>query len=175
MSSRGVINGSDYLLLLDGRYFILVMNTSISFERNIRDTSARETNNWKKGVLGMREWSIDVEGKLGWTYEDGQLDSRHTTTIGGNQVQIPAMATNDTLMELYFNQHKVYLGFVNFQTGAKAWEGYGYLTSCNIDAPMEDNSTVNMSFKGVNNPRISGVTNQGPADRPDPSHNYSHY
>ena len=127
----------------------------------------------------MRQWTIDVEGKLGWKYPDGTLNSKQEATIGGSQVQVPAQATEDTLRNLYFMQNKIWIAFVNFKDylagASKAWEGYAFLTSVNIDTPMEDNSTVNMSFTGVNNPKMSGVSGQGPADRPDPHHNFDHY
>tara|TARA_Y100001973_G_C5208248_1_gene343327 strand:+ start:10388 stop:10909 length:522 start_codon:yes stop_codon:yes gene_type:complete len=171
----GVINGTNYMVLLNGKYAMLMTSHSISFEQGTRDISVRETNNWSKYILFTREWTIDMEGLYAQTYEDGTVESRHTTQIGlpPVSIQIPPIAGHDIIYSHYINQEKVWLGFVDFTTGAKAWEGQGYLTSVNIDAPNEDNTTISMSFQGINNPRMSGVTNQDPADRP--THSHSHY
>ena len=67
------------------------------------------------------------------------------------------------------------MGFVDFTTGSPVWEGWGFLTSVNIDAPMEDNTTISLSFQGLNVPRLSGVTNLDPNDRPSDDDPGAHY
>ena len=156
----GVVNGSKYMVLLNGKYVMLMTSHSITFEQGTRDISVRETNNWSKFISFTRTWNIDMEGLYAQTYEDGTVDSRHSTQFGLPPVsyQIPPIAQYDIIYTHYIHQEKVWMAFVNFTTGSPVWEGFGYLTSVNIDAPMEDNTTISLSFQGLNSPRLSGVT-----------------
>ena len=166
-----VANGTGFLLLINGRYAMLVTGSNLSFENGTRDISARETNNWSTSVLGMREWTMEMEGKLGFTYEDGTTNSRHQTGATPPQT-IQSMELTEIMRMGYFNQEKLWLGFVEFKTGATAWEGFAYLASVSVDAPNEDSCSINMSFKGMNEPNCTTVTNPAPPDIPDPPTNH---
>lgn len=157
----GVVNGTNYILLINGRYVMLLTGSSISFEHGTRDTSARETDNWSTAVLGMREFSIDCEGKYGFTYADGTLDSRQ---LNGSvpPTNIPALRLTDIIKLGYMQQQKLWLGFVDFTTGSPVWEGFVFLESVNVDTPMEDSSTISMSFKGKNEPNFTTTSNDHP-------------
>ena len=63
MALNGVINGTDYPLVINGKYAILGNNTTLSVEQSTKDITVRETNNWSKSLLKDRGWNMDFEGK----------------------------------------------------------------------------------------------------------------
>ena len=151
----GVVNGTDYMILIGGKYVANMISHSITFESSTRDISVRETDNWTTYIHGMREWTIEVEGKWAQTYDDGTLDSRHTA----GAFQIPAMPQSEVLALGYFGmQEKLWVSFVGFVTGNIVWTGWMWLQSANIDTPLEDNSNIAMSFKGNNQPALSTIS-----------------
>ena len=96
----GVVNGANYMVLLNGKYAMLMTSHSITFEQGTRDISVRETNNWSKFISFTRTWNIDMEGLYAQTYEDGTVDSRHYTvfaTIPPVTYQIPPIAQYDII------------------------------------------------------------------------------
>jgi len=167
----GVVNGTNYLLLVNGKYAMLLTGTSLSFENSTRDISCRETNNWNTKVLGMREWVMECEGKYGFSYADGTIDSVHTTG-SAPPTTIPAMKLTEIVQMGYFNQERLWLGFVDFTTGSPAWEGFAYLNSVSVDTPNEDSCGITMSFKGCNRPNFTQVSNPGPGEEPSTGNHY---
>lgn len=152
-NSLGVVNGQKYILMLEGKYLMFVNNVNLSVNHNLRDITVRETNNWSKSVPGMREWSFEVDALLGWTYEDGTMNSRvelYLTAFAPAAYFVPAQNITWVLNEMYLQQQKKRLVLIAWENGARAWEGDTYLTSLNIDTPNEDSSTCSLSFTGCN-------------------------
>jgi hypothetical protein len=141
MSINGVINGEEYLLLVNGKYAIFGTNVSFNVEQSTIDITARETLNWKKVLLKDRSWTMDFEGKLGFTYSDGTINSKHANVY--------AISTSDIIQDAYMNQQKLTLHIHEMATtGQIYWQGTGRLTGISINTPNEDNSTINLSFVG---------------------------
>ena len=132
------------MLLIEGRYAILVTGSSFTVNQGVRDITARETNNWQKSIPGIREWTMEFEGNLGWTYEDGLLISRYTA--GG--FVIPPRETQWILKEGYFEQKRMRISYVCLENGMVYWDGEAWLNGLNIDTPMEESSTISMSLTG---------------------------
>ena len=147
MASNGIINGSKYLILIGGRYAMMVTGSSINVAEQLRDISVRETRNWNTSINGMREWSVEYEGLLGWRYSDGTINSVHSPAI--------AQETYKTLKDGYFRQEKLYIALVSLELGDVYWEGFTYLNGISMDTPNEDNSTISLSFTGINSLRQS--------------------
>ena len=74
MGLKGVINGSEYLLMVDKKYVIFGTNLTFAASQSTKDITCRETDNWNKSLLKNREWSMEFEGKLGFTYPGGSLN-----------------------------------------------------------------------------------------------------
>ena len=146
MAINGVINGQSYLLMVAGQYAMFGTTASVQVNTGTKNISCRETENWKKELLTTRDWSMDFEGKLGFTYNDGTTNSVHTgiTTITFDQI----------LTDTYTNQDRIYVSLVPFDdagvvVGTPFWYGEAYIASISIDTPNEDNSMIALSFSGV--------------------------
>lgn len=141
MAATGILNGTEYLLIVDGRYVIFSTNASLTITQNLRDISVRETDRWAKSIPGMREWTMEFEGLMGWLYNDGTLTSKHSL--------VSAQQTQKILRDGYFNQQPMYGLLINIELNAIYWQGMIYLNGISIDTPMEDNSTISLSFSGL--------------------------
>lgn len=142
MPLNGVINGTDYLLVINGKYAILGTNTTLSVEQSTKDITVRETDNWSKSLLKDRGWNMDFEGKMAYKYSDGTLNSKHFGLF--------AISAASIIEDGYMNQEKFWLLLYHPATFATPfWQGQGYLTSVSIDAPNESSSGINMSFAGA--------------------------
>jgi len=141
MAINGVINGSEYLLLVNGKYAILGDNANFSVESATKDITVRETYGWNTSLLSSRSWVFEFTGKLGFKYSDGTLTSQHTSLL--------AMSPDEILEDGIINQEKFWLNLKCVTSGTPYWQGQGYLQSAEISAPNEDSSTISLSFSGV--------------------------
>tara|TARA_R110000824_G_scaffold68953_2_gene177758 strand:+ start:355 stop:798 length:444 start_codon:yes stop_codon:yes gene_type:complete len=141
MALNGVINGTDYLLVINGKYAILGNNTTLSVEQSTKDITVRETDNWSKSLLKDREWNMDFEGKMAYKYSDGTLNTK--------QFGLFAISADSIIEDGFMNQEKFYLYLYSLTSGTPFWTGMGYLTSVSIDAPNEASSGINFSFAGA--------------------------
>lgn len=140
MPLNGVINGTDYLLVVNGKYAILGTNTTLSVTQATKDITVRETDNWSKSLLKDREWNMDFEGKMAYKYSDGTLNSK--------QFGLFAISPDSIIEDGFINQEKFYLHLYSLTVSTPFWYGMGYLTSVSIDAPNESSSGINLSFSG---------------------------
>ena len=151
---KGVINGSDYLLIVDWKYVIYGTTTSLSIANNTKDISCRETDNWKKCVLSNREWGMSFEGKLGFLYDNGTLNTVHT---------IPAGNVESLLNKAYFDDDRkvtvlLYPIPIVVPFGDPMWAGEAFITDLSIDTPMEDSASVSFNLMGCDELDLSYPT-----------------
>jgi len=133
----GVINGAYYRLTIDYKTILFGTSEGFSVETSMRDITVRETDNWKTQLPGIRSWSMEFEGKLAYLYADGSSPAWNRRTL--NEVYTLGIV----------NQDRVTLTMQG-GTGAYYWQGEAYITGISIDAPNEDNTTMKISFTGVN-------------------------
>ena len=119
------------------QFYIFGTAASFSVEQSLRDITVRETNNWKTQLPGVRSWSMEFEGKLAYKFVDGTSPAWNRRTI--DEVYALGIA----------NQDRVVLKMAG-GGGSYFWQGYAYITGISIDAPNEDNTTMKISFSGVN-------------------------
>tara|TARA_R100001480_G_scaffold76433_1_gene86573 strand:+ start:402 stop:863 length:462 start_codon:yes stop_codon:yes gene_type:complete len=146
MPINGVINGSEYLLIINYSYVMFGVSTSVQMNVSTKDISCRETDNWKKQLLSNRDWSMDFDGKFGFDYPGGGGASAHTGTT--------QYAFENLFTDLYTYQDRVTLGLIpynsaGYNNNTPFWYGEAYISSINIDTPNEDNSTIALSFNGA--------------------------
>ena len=134
---NGVINGTYYSLQIDSKTILFGTAAGFSVEQSLRDITVRETNNWKTQLPGLRTWSMEFEGKLAYKYVDGTSPAWNKRTI--DEVYALGIA----------NQDRVVLKMAG-GTGTYFWQGEAYITGISIDAPNEDNTSMNITFQGVN-------------------------
>ena len=142
----GIINGSFYSLQLDYKTILFGTAASFSVEQSLRDITVRETNNWKTQLPGVRSWSMEFEGKLAYRFVDGTSPAWNKRTI-------------DEVYDLGIaNQDRVTIKIKGAGTGYWYWQGECYITGISIDAPNEDNTTMKISFTGVNHLGIGYIS-----------------
>tara|TARA_R100001163_G_C5068278_1_gene208295 strand:+ start:7191 stop:7640 length:450 start_codon:yes stop_codon:yes gene_type:complete len=135
----GVVNGSDAILLIGGKYFILATSHNLSVNQKTRDITVRETNNWHTKIAHRLDWTIECEGLFGLLYEDGTLSTKHSPYA--------AKETEEILENMYHNQQSEIVKLL-FMNENKYFQGNCFLSSYSIDAPMEDSATISLSFVG---------------------------
>lgn len=139
---NGVINGTYYSLQINSKTIVFGTAASFSVEQSLRDITVRETNNWKTQLPGVRTWSMEFEGKTAYKFVNGTNPVWNQRTI--DQIYAQGIA----------NQDRVNLKLQS-PAGAYIWEGEAYITGISIDAPNEDNTTMNINFQGVNDLSMS--------------------
>lgn len=146
MAINGVINGKDYLLILSGTYIMYGVSSSMQINLSTKDISCRETENWNKKLLSSKDWSMDFEGKLGFTYNDGTTNTVHTS--------VNTITFEQIITDTYMDQQRILISLLPFtDTGFESttphWYGEAYISSISIETPKEDSSTIALSFAGV--------------------------
>tara|TARA_R110000737_G_scaffold306606_3_gene314321 strand:+ start:241 stop:699 length:459 start_codon:yes stop_codon:yes gene_type:complete len=146
MAINGVINGSDYILIIDGTYIMYGVSSSMQINLSTKDISCRETDNWNKKLLSNKDWSMSFEGKFGLTYNDGTTNTAHP---GLNPITFEQIIDN-----AYMDQERILLALLpftdtGFDPANPLWYGEAYISSISIETPNEDSSTIALSFNGV--------------------------
>ena len=73
---HGVINGTNYIVNVGGKFIIGGVTAGFSVTTGTKDLSCRETDSWKEISSSEREWTLELEGKLMYRYVQG-------STFGG--------------------------------------------------------------------------------------------
>ena len=133
MATTGIVNGTLFILYVStdagSSYNAVGSSTSASLSLNM-DT--RETTN--KGSAG---WRTLLESTRRWTAEAEQFFIMDAT-LGP-----------DELGDIITNRTKCKVKFSTELNGDTYWYGDAYLTSMSMDAPLEDSSTISLSFEGT--------------------------
>tara|TARA_Y100001963_G_C6755034_1_gene436341 strand:+ start:252 stop:677 length:426 start_codon:yes stop_codon:yes gene_type:complete len=133
MATTGIVNGTLFILYVStdsgSSYNAVGSSTSASLSLSM-DT--RETTN--KGDAG---WRTLLESTKSWTAEAEQFFIMDAT-LGPDE--LADIITNRTLCKIKFSTETA---------GDTYWHGDAYLTSLSVDAPLEDSSTISLSFEGT--------------------------
>ena len=133
MATTGIVNGTLFILYVStdsgASYNAVGSSTSASLSLSM-DT--RETTN--KGDGG---WRTLLESTKSWTVEAEQFFIMDAT-LGPDELS--DIITNRTLCKIKFSTETI---------GDTLWIGDAYLTSLSVDAPLEDSSTISLSFEGT--------------------------
>ena len=131
MPSRttNVINGTDLLLYIDATNVIGHSTTcSLTLNADMRDVSNKDSVGWKAVLPGMKNWTCQAEG----------------LTVFADTYNMKY------LMSLIINKTVVAIKFTTLNTtGDYSWTGNAYVTSVNVSASNEANSTFSVSFQGT--------------------------
>lgn len=125
-ATAGIINGTDFLVYDATNVITHSQTCSLNLSLNLRDTSSKATAGWKAVLPGQRSWTIETSGMVA-------LDASY------NLAYLHGLIDNKTRVAIKFktaNVDNVY------------FEGYAYLTSVSMEAPLEANTTYSASFIG---------------------------
>jgi TP901-1 family phage major tail protein len=128
--STGVINGTDLGVYLGGSPALIAAATSctINLNRDMRDTSNKDSAGWKKVLPAQKSWTVSVEG-LFIPAGTNNYYTLYTALIAGTALTVTWKVGTNT-------------------TGDIAYSGTAYLTSLSKSAPNEGNVTFSANFQG---------------------------
>lgn len=110
------INGTLYLVTVDGVAFAYSSSAELSMNQELFDTTTKSSSGWAEHGNGLRDWSISVEGLVDF--------SSSFNVIG--------------LSNLIANRTQATVVFTDSATGDRKWTGTASLASLTISAPMEE-------------------------------------
>lgn len=121
----GVYTGSGTKTLLG-----LATNCSITFNRDMRDVSNKDSAGWKAMLTGQKNWQISCEGLYNPSSTNGYIALYNAWLAG-------------TLLTLTFGAS------INSSPQDYYWVGTAYITSLQQQAPNEGNVTWSVTFQGT--------------------------
>ena len=125
--TTGIINGTDLLLYVNGVAVAHASSHSLSMGMNTLDASTKSSAGWKDLKPGQRSWNISGEHLYAFDAAFG--------------------ATG--LMAIFTARSLVTVKFATTNNLNKRFTGSGYLTSLDLNAPNEENSTFSFSIEGT--------------------------
>lgn len=129
-------NGTLQVLTLDGTVLAKLTNTDITMDTNLFEVTSKESGGYAEFLPGLRNITYSVEGIA--DFQSANKDLADIFTI-------------------YTSRASCALVWTNAVTGDKKITQTGYLTSCNISAPMEDTVTYSLEFQGTGTPTIATI------------------
>jgi predicted secreted protein len=132
-----VINGTDFLVYVNGEAIGGQKTCKLTLGHAGRDTTTKDDSGWKTGAEGLRNWSISSDGLVAF---DGTL-----------------FEPNE-MANLIINRTRVAIRFRTSTSGNSWWYGNAYLMSYDVDAGTEDSVAYSASFDGTGVLTMAAVT-----------------
>ena len=123
-----IYNGTLQVLKMDGTQLAELTNVTASFSQETFDVTSKESAGWAEILPGIRSATFSAEGIADF------------------------QATNKDLADVflaYTNRTAVAIEWTNGVTGDKKVSCSTYITSCEINAPMEDTVTYSIEFQST--------------------------
>ena len=121
------LNGKLLRLYMNGTAITNATESSISFSKDTRDASNKDTAGWKVTLSGLKSASVSTSALSVLTGDVGR----------------------DQLFAAFESDSTVTLRFSTDNTGEKEFTGPFILTSLEENAPNEDNVTLSASFESA--------------------------
>jgi TP901-1 family phage major tail protein len=103
-------------------------SASLSISREMRDSTTKSSEGWSTSLAGLKSWEISGDGFVDFT--------------GNNNVD--ALITQMLVADA--ETAKV---TVSFGTAGQTYSGDAYITSCSVDAGVEENATYSLTLQGT--------------------------
>jgi predicted secreted protein len=127
--TAGVVNGTDLLVYIDSTHPIGYSTTcSLALNCDMRDVSNKDSAGWKAVLPGMKNWTVSCEALVIMT---------------GSTYNLKYM------MDCIVNKTAISLKFATINGSDVVFSGSSYVTSCNVSAANEANTTLSISFQGT--------------------------
>ena len=123
-----VINGTNFLVYINGEAIAGCKTCKITFSHDARDTFTKDDSGWGTIAEGKRSWEISCDGLVAFDASTYTLDE---------------------LTNLMINRTKIHLKFMTATSGDHYWHGYGYIKSVDVDSPNEESVSYSASFGGT--------------------------
>jgi hypothetical protein len=124
-ATTGIINGTDFLVYIEGVAIAHSPSCTLNLTSATRDTSSKTSAGVTNREYGKRDWSVNGDGLYQFTTSHGF----------------------SSLFSLYKNRTKVTVRISTETADNKYYEGEALLTSLSATFPKEENSTFTFTFE----------------------------
>jgi predicted secreted protein len=137
MATSGIVNGTDLRIYMGGVAIGHATTCSLDLTRETRETLTKDApgGGWATAEVGRKSATLSTDGMFSYDTTNKKFSDLFTAFDNG------------TLLLLRFTTD---------ETSDTYWEGSGYITSLNLSAPVEDNTTYSATFT-VNGAITSGT------------------
>ena len=137
MATSGIVNGTDLRIYMGGVAIGHATTCSLDMTRETRETLTKDApgGGWATAEVGRKSATLSTDGMFSYDTTNKKFSDLFTAFDNG------------TLLLLRFTTD---------ETSDTYWEGSGYITSLNLSAPVEDNTTYSATFT-VNGAITSGT------------------
>ena len=128
-----IVSGTNLRIFVGTEEIGRATECSLSTERDLPDSSNKDSLGWAEHILGQKSWSMSSTAFLDFVPDgtDENFDSLLTTQFGTAQITIKfGVATGATV------------------TGATEYSGTASIASMSLTAPNEDTNTFDIEFTG---------------------------
>lgn len=137
MATSGIVNGTDLRIYMGGVAIGHATTCSLDMTRETRETLTKDApgGGWATAEVGRKSATLSTDGMFSYDTSNKKFSDLFTAFDNG------------TLLLLRFTTD---------ETGDTYWQGSGYITSLNLSAPVEDNTTYSATFT-VNGAIVTGT------------------
>jgi len=137
MATPGIVNGTDLRIYMNGVAIGHATTCSLDLTRETRETLTKDApgGGWATAEVGRKSATLSTDGMFSYDTTNKKFSDLFTAFDNG------------TLLLLRFTTD---------ENGDKYWQGSGYITSLNLSAPVEDNTTYSATFT-VNGAIVTGT------------------
>jgi len=137
MATSGIVNGTDLRIYMGGVAIGHATTCSLDLTRETRETLTKDApgGGWATAEVGRKSATLSTDGMFSYDTSNKKFSDLFTAFDNG------------TLLLLRFTTD---------ENGDTYWQGSGYITSLNLSAPVEDNTTYSATFT-VNGAIVTGT------------------
>jgi predicted secreted protein len=137
MATSGIVNGTDLRIYMGGVAIGHATTCSLDLTRETRETLTKDApgGGWATAEVGRKSATLSTDGMFSYDTTNKKFSDLFTAFDNG------------TLLLLRFTTD---------ENGDTYWQGSGYITSLNLSAPVEDNTTYSATFT-VNGAIVTGT------------------
>lgn len=137
MATSGIVNGTDLRIYMGGVAIGHATTCSLDLTRETRETLTKDApgGGWATAEVGRKSATLSTDGMFSYDTTNKKFSDLFTAFDNG------------TLLLLRFTTD---------ENGDTYWQGSGYITSLNLTAPVEDNTTYSATFT-VNGAIVTGT------------------
>jgi TP901-1 family phage major tail protein len=128
--TNAIINGTDLGVYDGGTLIALSTTCTMTLNRDMRDTSNKDSAGWKTGLPGQKSWTISTEGLYNPSSTKGMITLFNAWTLGTVLTITVKEAGTPGTQDYY-------------------WSGTAYVTSLSANAPNEGNVTFSCTLQGT--------------------------
>jgi predicted secreted protein len=132
MATTGPFNGRSLGVFFNNTLIAYAKSCSLSLKANMMDVTSKDSLLWAANLPTTKDWTITTEGLVA-------LDS------SWNAVKLMDTMTAGTKIVVKFSTHATGTRV----SGDKFWWGSAYVTSCDMNAGMDEPASFSATFQGT--------------------------